>query len=112
MPATQSRTYSRYSRDAAALMGKMVRLYRKDRKLTMQDLADRAGISRITLQKIEKGDMRCAIGLVFEVAVLAGMKLFETDAVSIHSLEEKAENRIALLPKSVRLSRRQVEDDF
>ena len=109
---TQSRVYSRYSREAAALMGKMILLYRREKKFTTQDLADRAGISRITLQKIEKGDMKCEIGLVFEVATLVGIKLFETDTMSIGSLDKKIEDKIALLPKSIRTPKGQVKDDF
>jgi len=112
MSKTKNRAYSRYSREAAALMGKMIRLYRTERKFTMQDLADRAGISRVTLQKIEKGDMKCEIGLVFEVATLVGIRLFETDAMSFGSLEERVEDKIALLPKSIRKSKRPVRDDF
>ncbi|MBX9804533.1 MAG: helix-turn-helix domain-containing protein [Alphaproteobacteria bacterium] len=112
MSKTQSRVYSRYSREAAALMGKMIRLHRRERKFTTQDLADRAGISRITLQKIEKGDMKCGIGIVFEVATLVGIKLFETEAMSIGSLDERIEDKIALLPKSIRTSKGQVKDDF
>ena len=112
MSKAKNRAYSRYSREAAALMGKMIRLYRTERKFTTQDLADRAGISRVTLQKIEKGDMKCEIGLVFEVATLVGIRLFETDTMSIGSLEERVEDKIALLPKSIRKSKRPVSDDF
>lgn len=112
MSKAKNRAYSRYSREAAALMGKMIRLYRTERKFTTQDLADRAGISRVTLQKIEKGDMKCEIGLVFEVATLVGIRLFETDSMSIGSLEERVEDKIALLPKSIRKSKRPVSDDF
>lgn len=112
MTKIQPRTYSRYSREAVGLMSKMIRLYRKERKFTTQDLANRAGISRITLQKIEKGDMKCEIGIVFEVAALVGIKLFETDSATIGSLEEKIEDKLALLPKSIRTPKRQVKDDF
>ena len=112
MSKVKNRAYSRYSREAVALMGKMIRLYRTERKFTTQDLADRAGISRVTLQKIEKGDMKCEIGLVFEVATLVGIRLFEADALSIGSLEERVEDKIALLPKSIRKPKRPVSDDF
>ncbi len=112
MSKTKPRVYSRYSREAVALMGKMIRLYRKERKFTTKDLADRAGISRITLQKIENGDMKCEIGLVFEVATLVGIKLFENDSMSIGSLNEKIEDKIALLPKSIRTPKRDIKDDF
>lgn len=112
MSKTKNRTYSRYSREGVTLLGKMIRLYRTERKFTTQDLADRAGISRTTLQKIEKGDMKCEIGLVFEIATLVGIKLFETDTMSLGSLEERVEDKISLLPKSIRKSKRPVSDDF
>lgn len=38
--------------------------------MTGDELSGRAGISRRTLQKIERGDPKCEIGLVFEVANL------------------------------------------
>ncbi|MDJ0861030.1 MAG: helix-turn-helix transcriptional regulator, partial [Gammaproteobacteria bacterium] len=53
----KERTYSRYTREAASLLAKQVQLGRKRRKWTEHELADRAGISRATLQKIEKGDL-------------------------------------------------------
>lgn len=72
MPKSIKRTYSRYSRDATALLGGLIREARKERRLTAQELADRAGISRGLLQRIEKGDLKCEIGAVFEVASIVG----------------------------------------
>jgi transcriptional regulator with XRE-family HTH domain len=46
-----------YSREAVALLACLIRTARK-KKLTAQELADRAGISRGMLQRIEKGDMK------------------------------------------------------
>lgn len=43
--------------------------------MTGEGLSKRAGISRRTLQKIERGDPKCEIGLVFEVANLVGVNL-------------------------------------
>lgn len=54
MPKSITRTYSRYSRDAVALLGGLIRSARKERKLTIQEVAERAGISRGLLQRIEK----------------------------------------------------------
>lgn len=106
------RTYSPYNRKAVSLLGKMISAYRKERKVTTQDLADRAGISRTTLQKIEKGGMKSEIGIVFEVAALVGIELFDRDATSLDSIEEKFDNKIALLPKSIRTSTKDVDDAF
>ena len=106
------RAYSSYSRKAVTLLGKMISVYRKERKITTQDLADRAGISRTTLQKIEKGGMKSEIGIVFEIAALVGIRLFDVDSTALESIEEKFDNKIALLPKSIRYSKKDVDDAF
>lgn len=43
------RSYSRYTREALALLGKQIMLGRKRRRLTVQSLAERAGVSRGTI---------------------------------------------------------------
>lgn len=106
------RAYSRYTRKATELMGSMIRLHRIERKMTIKDLADRAGISRTTLQKIEQGNLKCEIGLVFEVAALVGMRLFDADMVSLGPLEERVADKIALLPKKVHPLKQDVDDAF
>ena len=109
----KERAYSRYSRDSLLLLGKYIRLGRKERKLTESDLADRIGISRATLQKIEKGDPSCEIGFVFEAATLVGVPLFDTSPTSsFASSIEKVSNKIALLPASVRKKQKGVDDAF
>ena len=108
----RTRTYSRYSLEAAALLGKLIRLYRQERHMTAQDLADRAGITRTTLRKIENGDVNSKIGLVFEVAALVGVKLFETDTGSLGEYRQRIDDRIALLPKTVRKTGWEIDDDF
>jgi transcriptional regulator with XRE-family HTH domain len=116
MPTTKSKTvkstYSRYSCDAAALLGAQIRVSRKERKYTAQELADRAGISRGLLQRIEKGDPKCGIGSVFEVAAIIGIKLFDADKDNITMSLRQAENLLTLLPKSIRKVTRTVDDDF
>ena len=108
----KERTYSRYARDAALLLGKHIRLGRKDRGLTEADLADRIGISRATLQKIEKGDPKCELGLVFEAATLVGVPLFDNTSSSFATSIENVSNKIALLPASVRKKQKEVNDAF
>lgn len=108
----KKRIYSRYSTAAMELIGKAIQLGRKERKLTAQDLADRAGISRGTLLKIEKGDMHCEIGLVFELATLVGIKLFDADDKQLTMDIDRLNDKIALLPKSVHSGKQVVKDDF
>ena len=112
MAKSITHSYSRYNRAAVSLLGKLIRAARKQRKLTTQEVADRAGISRGLLQRIEKGDLKCAIGSVFEVATIVGVKLFDADEAVIARHVRQAEDNLALLPKSVRRSTRTVDDEF
>jgi transcriptional regulator with XRE-family HTH domain len=112
MPKSITRTYSRYSRNATTLLGSMIREARKERKLTAQELADRAGISRGMLQRIEKGELKCEIGAVFEVATIVGIKLFDADENTMTRHLRQTRDKLALLPKSVRKRVKTVRDDF
>ncbi len=112
MPKSITRTYSRYSRDAAALLGALIREARNERKYTAQELADRAGISRGMLQRIEKGNLKCEIGAVFEVATIVGIKLFEANESSLTNHLHQIREKLALMPKSVRKKSKKVYDDF
>ena len=112
MPKSIIRTYSRYSHDAVVLLGKLIRSARKGRKLTVQELAERAGISRGLLQRIEKGDLKCGIGTVFEVAAIVGVKLFEAEGGTLTKYIRQTDEKLALLPKSVRKTAKVVDDDF
>jgi DNA-binding XRE family transcriptional regulator len=76
------------------------------------NLAERVGISRATLQKIERGEMTCAIGLVFEVAALVGINLFEQDKLPLSISIDQTKDKIALLPKRIQPKTKAVDDDF
>ena len=112
MPKSVIRTYSRYTRDASSLLGGLIRAARIERKLTAQQVADRAGISRGLLQRIEKGDLKCEIGAVFEVATIVGVKLFGTDESTLKKHLRWTEEKLMLLPKSVRRKTGVLHDDF
>jgi transcriptional regulator with XRE-family HTH domain len=109
---TKGRTYSRYTREAAVLLARQVRLGRKRRKWTEHELAERVGIARATLQKIEKGDLSVAIGLVFEVAALVGVTLFDDERVALYAHIARTEDKLALLPSSIRKRSKPVDDEF
>ena len=112
MPKSIIRAYSLYSRQAAALLGDLIREARHERGLTAQELADRAGISRGMLQRIEKDNLKCEIGAVFEVAAIVGVKLFDADGNSLAKHLSQTREKLSLLPKSVRKKKKVVRDDF
>jgi transcriptional regulator with XRE-family HTH domain len=80
--------------------------------MTEVELAERVGIARSTLQLIEKGNPRVDIGLVFEAAILAGVSLFVPEAPSLAPQIERLEDKLALLPRSIRRPKGVVNDDF
>jgi len=108
----RQRTYSRYAKEAANLLGGQIKLGRKQKRWTENELAERAGISRATLQKIEKGDMSCAIGLVFEVAALVNIPLFELGTCPLSKQVEHIRDKVALMPQRIRARQNAVDDDF
>ena len=107
-----TRPCSQYSLDALQLLGQLVREGRLAKALTTTELATRAGISRALLQRIEKGDPSCSIGAVFETAAICGVALFEPDQRLLAVNVVRHSEKMALLPKSVRATRREVNDDF
>ena len=109
---TKRRTYSKYAQEAAALLGEHIKLGRKQKKWTENNLADRAGISRATLQKIENGEMSCAIGLAFEVATLVGVNLFEQDKHPLSRQILQTRDKVAILPQRIKTEKKEVDDDF
>src|SRR4051812_44399605 len=96
------RAYSPYALEAARLLGLRIGIARRERRWTEQELADRAGINRRTLRRIEVGDPRVAIGLAFEAATLTGVALFHEDPALVAGEAEAARTRLVLLPRQVR----------
>jgi transcriptional regulator with XRE-family HTH domain len=107
-----TRPYSRYSREAVLLLGQLIRRNRIEHKLTMEQLAERAGLSRGLLQRIEKGDPSSSIGAFFEAAAIVGVRLFDADQAALTSTLSSNGVVLTLLPKAVHTPKRAVKDDF
>lgn len=56
------------------LLGENLHLARLRRDLSSEQVAERAGISRNTLFKIERGDEGVAIGMYFRVLIVLGLQ--------------------------------------
>ena len=55
-------------------VGENLRLARLRRRLSAQQVADRAGISRSTLQNLEKGSPSISMGNLLQVLVVLGLE--------------------------------------
>jgi transcriptional regulator with XRE-family HTH domain len=103
---------SNRSLSAIELLGNLIRVARKERKITVQELADRAGISRGLVQRIEKGDPSCSISAAFEAAIIVGVPLFDLDSKQLSQKLNQTNEKLALLPKAIHKSRQSVNDNF
>jgi transcriptional regulator with XRE-family HTH domain len=107
-----NRTYSRQNLEALQLLAQMIRVGRMERRMSAQEMADRAGISRPLLRRIENADPSCAIGSVFEVAVIAGIPLFEAEPSRLQTQRAALTEKLSLLPQRTRKPKRVIHDDF
>lgn len=112
MPASKKQNYARYTLAAVSLLGSLVRLERTNRQMTAQDFADRLGIDRGTLKRLEEGDPKVELGLAFEACALLAIPLFDEDIRGVTLRADEALKRIALLPKKVRARKVSVDNDF
>ena len=90
----------------------MIRNARIERDITVADVAERAGISRGLVHRIERGEMGSSIGASFEVAVIVGLRLFEAEPTTLTRYLSMERDKLALLPQSVRTGTTKVKDDF
>jgi DNA-binding XRE family transcriptional regulator len=112
MTKPANRPYSRYSREAAELLGQLIRQARIERRLTAAALAQRASLSRGLVIRIEKGDPGCAIGAVFEAAAVVGVRLFDADQATLTDMLRAQKATLTLLPRSARVANIKVNDAF
>ena len=96
--------------EAIRLLGDKVALSRRERRWTLADLAERVGVSTVTMRKVERGDPSVALGTAFEAAALVGVALFDEDPARRGLEGEVVRSRLAVLPATVRGAH--VDDDF
>lgn len=100
--AVTERNYSPYAVEAARLLGARIRLARRERRWSQDELAQRAGMTARTVYKIEHGDMTVGLGAAFEAAALVGVPLFDDDRSRLSADLDRVEARSALLPRPPR----------
>lgn len=90
----------------------LLRVRRKERNLTLDELADRLGVSTPTVRKILEGSPSVAIGSYFEAARILGVPLFDPDQDRFAVTASKTADFESLLPKRVRTRQQEINDNF
>lgn len=107
------RPYTKTTVEAAKLLGQLIKLARKRRRMSEKELADRANIARATLQKIEKGDPSVNIGLTFEAASVIGVPLFNADnSRDITKRLDTVKEQLTLLTRPTGKAENEFKDAF
>ncbi len=104
-------TLSPLTVEAARLLGARIQLARRERRWTLQELADRVGVTAVTMRKVERGEPTVRLGIAFEAAALTGVPLFDPDPSRRQLEAARVEDRLAVLPRLVRRPT-EVNDDF
>lgn len=107
----RTRPYSPLTLEAARLLGGHVAAARRENRWTLNELAERVGVTRSTMRKVEHGDLTVGLGVAFEAAALLGVPLFAEDDNRRRIEAARIDDRLALLPQAVR-KRNRVDDDF
>ena len=72
MPRNAYPLYPQTQRRAEAL-GERLRLARLRRRMSLSELADRVGVARGTLTRLEQGDLSASLGLLARVLAILGL---------------------------------------
>ena len=108
--ASYPRTYSHYTLEAVQLLGEQISIGRRVRRWSQAELAERAGISIRTLNRVEHGDPRVALGTAFELATLTGVALFQTDRERLSTDLDRTRTQSAVVGGLRRKD--EIDDDF
>ncbi len=109
MPTQKPVSYSPVARETARVLGARVRAARLERRWTLEELAERVGVTRMTMAKVERGDLSIRMGTVLEATALLGVSLLgDGDG---RQTEGQLRDRLAALPQRARRPRR-LDDEF
>lgn len=87
---------------AGAEVGESVATWRKLQRLTAAQLADRAGVSRSTLSRLERGDLGVSLETVLRVLRALGVLESLTEAVDPFNSDVGRMRADEVLPQRVR----------
>ncbi|MCF6263710.1 MAG: helix-turn-helix transcriptional regulator [Xanthomonadales bacterium] len=103
---------SNHTLRAVALLAAMIKAARKERNMSQAALAERLGVSLLTVRSIEKGNLKVAVGTVFEAAAIVGIPLLAKNQRELDQLTKSLAALTTILPQ--RSGRKTViaDDDF
>lgn len=113
MPASRKQSFARYTLAALARIAQLIAIARKEQRITAQELADRLGVSRGMVHRLEAGSPKVDIGVAFEACTILGIPLLGEEDLGDMALRlDEGRKRLALLPAYARARTVDIADDF
>ena len=103
-----TRIYSKHTKNTVHLLGTAIAIARKEQGLSETTVAEEINVSRSTVQRLEKGDLKVGIGLYFEAAWAVGVKIFAPDDESLKQQLTHNKDILRLLPRAAQPSRKKI----
>ncbi len=82
-------------------LGKMIKEKRLAQNLRMDDVARKAGISRVTLWSIEKGEGNCSLSSLLRVMDVLGLRMAVENQCSLERERDRATRANTVLSKKI-----------
>lgn len=106
-----AKAFSPQTLEAARLLGTQIAAARLARRWTVDELAERVGVSHPTIRKAERGDPTVGLGVAFEAATVLGVPLFDADPERRSVELARLQDRLMVLPERARRPTK-VPNDF
>jgi len=94
------------TQDTLKVFGDTIRAARLQRNMTISELAERLGVSHVTVRKVERGDPTVAIGTMFEAAHILRVPLYD----DLDHVRDTTRSTLTLLRKRARTPARPSND--
>ncbi|MHA4836597.1 helix-turn-helix transcriptional regulator [Sphingopyxis sp. MSC1_008] len=113
MPSSKKQSYARYTLAALERLGQLIATERREQRITAQALAERIGVARTLVHRLEAGNPKVDLGVAFEACTILGIPLFEEANLGSMTMRiEEGRRRLALLPRYARPRQVELDDDF
>lgn len=98
---------SKQTKHILATLGHLVRVVRKQQKVTQQEFAERLGVSRQTLINLEKGHTCVSLSTMIEACVL-----LDIPVLALKRIDNTLVWLESIFPSRVDSKQQEIDDDF
>ncbi len=103
---------SRVTKNTVLYLGNLIKIARKERGFTQEELGERINASRSLIQRIESGNAKVAIGTVFEACYIVGIPLLGCDEKHVNNLTRMLSYMNRILPVNIPAKNIKFDDNF